>query len=48
MEDPSFVIIIIYLVCLVNVWERREKDNAFSLYNLYGHALEQEPLPQGS
>ena len=24
-----------------------KKNNAFSLYDLYGHALAQEPLPRG-
>ena len=28
--------------------EESKRNNTFSLYDLYGHALDQEPLPQGS
>ena len=27
--------------------EDLKKNNAFTLYDLYGHALAQEPLPRG-
>ena len=48
--DRPLVIIIIYLVCLISSWEKEDefyRNNAFPLYNLYGHALAQEPLPKG-
>ena len=52
LVDPSLAIINVYLVCLINAWDSEEKDfffkNAFSKYDLYGHTLAQEPLPQGS
>ena len=54
LEDPSLVIITIYLVCLINALESREKEllksnaYAFSLNDLYGHILAEEPLPHGS
>ena len=51
LVDPSLVITIIYLVCLIySVGVEKKilkKNNAFSLYDLYGHALAQEPLPRG-
>ena len=46
LVDPSLVIIIKYLVCLIYAWEYRRRflrNNAFSLYDLYGHALYQNP-----
>ena len=52
--DPSLVLIALYLVCLINAYESIEiffkRNNAFLLYtyDLYGHTLAQEPLPQGS
>ena len=36
------VIMTIYLVCLIYTL----RENAFSLYDLYGHALAQEHLPR--
>ena len=45
--DMSLVIITLYLVCLIYAWELRRrffKKYAFLLYDLYGHALTQEPL----
>ena len=51
--DPSLVIITLYLVCLMELCLEVEKkifkrNNAVSLYNLYGHAPAYEPLFQGS
>ena len=51
LVDSFLAIITLYLVCLImiNALESRKqlffyRNNAFSLYDLYGHALEQEPL----
>ena len=47
--DPSLVIITIYLVCLIHAWEYRRflRNNAFSLYDLYGHTIAKNPCPGG-
>ena len=42
--DPSLVIITTYFVSRSMPWSR---NNAVSLYDLYGHTLAQEPLPRG-
>ena len=49
LMELSFVIITTYLFCLIHtqVYTGGEKENAFSLYNLYGHAPAQEPLRRG-
>ena len=50
LVHPSLGIITIYLVCLFYAWEYREeyflRNDTVSLYELYDHALAQEPLPQ--
>ena len=35
-------------LCLIVEKKIIKENNAVSLYDLYGHALAQEPLPQGS
>ena len=47
-ENSSLVIITILSICLIYVWVKRRrflKKNAFLLYDLFGHAIAQEPLP---
>ena len=49
--DPSLIIIIYsYFVCSMpgRIEEDFKRNNVCSRYTLYGHALAQEPLPQGS
>ena len=49
LVDPSLVIINIYFFWLINAWERIEKgferNNAISLYDLYGHPSTRIPVP---
>ena len=49
--NSSFVIITVYLVCLIYAKDQKGdfyRNNAFSSYNLYGYTLAQEPLPRRS
>ena len=55
MKLQTFVILTIHYILSLSdrsMLRSREEDfernNAFSLYDLYGHALAQEPLPRGS